>query len=82
MLGINNFVILLLFGLIFFIVEAKKASDIIENDPENPEVTSPLGKIRGSLMKTRLGKTIYSFRGIRYGEPPVGPLRFKVSDYL
>nr|AQY62728.1 carboxylesterase [Cnaphalocrocis medinalis] len=45
-----------------------------------PVVTISLGKIRGSLMKTRLGKTIYSFRGIRYGEPPVGQQRFKQAE--
>lgn len=41
-------------------------------------VKTKLGLIRGSLMRTRLGKIIYSFRGIRYAEPPVSSLRFKV----
>ncbi|XP_051159978.1 juvenile hormone esterase-like [Leptopilina boulardi] len=36
-----------------------------------------LGSIKGSLMTTRLGKKIYSFRGVRYAEPPIGKLRFQ-----
>lgn len=43
-----------------------------------PVVYTSLGSIKGSLMKTRLGKTIYSFRSIRYGQAPVDNLRFKV----
>ncbi|XP_023312047.1 venom carboxylesterase-6-like [Anoplophora glabripennis] len=44
---------------------------------ENPVVTTPLGQIRGSLMTSRLGKTINAFRGIRYAKPPVDELRFQ-----
>ncbi|KAF2902347.1 hypothetical protein ILUMI_03838 [Ignelater luminosus] len=47
----------------------------IEN--ENPVVTTPLGEIKGVILTTVLGKSIYSFRGIRYAKPPVGELRFK-----
>lgn len=47
----------------------------------NPLVTAPAGTFEGSLLTSRLGKTIYSFRGIRYAEPPVGELRFKVSYF-
>ncbi|XP_074036127.1 juvenile hormone esterase isoform X2 [Leptinotarsa decemlineata] len=43
---------------------------------EYPIVTTALGRIKGSTVKSRLGKTIYSFRGIRYAKPPVGNLRF------
>lgn len=46
---------------------------------KNPKVKTPAGVFQGSLLTTRLGKTIYAFRGIRYGEAPVGELRFKVS---
>ena len=42
------------------------------------ELSSPLGKVKGSFLETRLGKKIYSFRGIRYAEPPVGQKRFQV----
>ncbi|XP_043472364.1 esterase E4-like [Leptopilina heterotoma] len=36
-----------------------------------------LGRIKGSLKTTRLGKKIFSFRGVRYAEPPTGKLRFQ-----
>ena len=42
------------------------------------EVSISLGKIKGSFMQTRLRKRIYSYRGIRYAEPPVGEKPFKV----
>ena len=45
---------------------------------DNPIVATQLGIIKGSLMETRLGKVIYSFRGIYYAEPPNGENRFKV----
>ncbi|KAL3273416.1 hypothetical protein HHI36_014861 [Cryptolaemus montrouzieri] len=43
---------------------------------EDPIVSTPLGKYRGSILTSTLGKTIYSFRGIRYAKPPVKNLRF------
>nr|CAD7594782.1 unnamed protein product [Timema genevievae] len=43
----------------------------------NPVVTTAAGKLRGSVLESRLGKTIYSFRGVRFAQPPVGNLRFK-----
>ncbi|KAL0131201.1 hypothetical protein PUN28_002634 [Cardiocondyla obscurior] len=46
---------------------------------EQHEVFAPIGKIRGSTMTTRLGKKIYSFRGVRYAEPPTGQQRFQVA---
>jgi len=37
-----------------------------------------LGKIKGQAMQSVLsGKTFYSFKGIPYGKPPIGHLRFK-----
>lgn len=45
---------------------------------EKPEVHAPVGRIRGSIINSRLGRKIYSFRGIRYAEPPVGQRRFQV----
>ena len=45
-------------------------------------VTAPIGKIRGSIFTSRLGKRIYSFRGIRYGEPPIGQQRFQVRNFV
>lgn len=44
---------------------------------EPPLVTSPLGQVKGTIIKSRLGKDIYSFRGIRYAKAPVKELRFQ-----
>ncbi|XP_015127076.1 esterase E4 [Diachasma alloeum] len=41
------------------------------------EVELSLGKIKGSIINSRLKKKIYSFRGVRFAEPPTGELRFK-----
>ncbi|KAJ8686609.1 hypothetical protein QAD02_022403 [Eretmocerus hayati] len=46
----------------------------------HPVVQISLGKIKGSLMTTRLGKTIYSFRGIRYAKSPTGQRRFRPAE--
>lgn len=44
-------------------------------------VRTDLGDIRGNVLQTLLDKrNFYSFRGIRYAEPPIGELRFKVSN--
>lgn len=45
---------------------------------EQPIVETSLGKLKGNVLESRLGRLFYSFRGIRYGKPPVGDLRFKV----
>ncbi|EZA54385.1 esterase E4 [Ooceraea biroi] len=46
---------------------------------EQCEVAAPIGRIRGSTLTSRLGKKIYSFRGVRYAEPPTGQQRFQVA---
>ncbi|XP_030763816.1 esterase E4-like [Sitophilus oryzae] len=46
-------------------------------DGESLIVTTPLGQIQGSVIQSRLGKHIYSFRGIRYALAPVQELRFQ-----
>ncbi|KAM0730969.1 Esterase FE4 [Formica fusca] len=46
---------------------------------EQCEVTAPIGQIRGSILTSRLGKKIYSFRGVRYAESPTGQQRFQVA---
>lgn len=43
----------------------------------NPVVSTALGKIQGSVMTSRLNRPFYAFRGVRYGKPPVGKLRFQ-----
>ncbi|KAG8221943.1 hypothetical protein J437_LFUL007784, partial [Ladona fulva] len=41
-------------------------------------VRTPKGAIRGTTLISRNGRTIYSFRGIRYALPPTGERRFKI----
>ncbi|KAJ8927313.1 hypothetical protein NQ314_020227 [Rhamnusium bicolor] len=41
------------------------------NTVETPLVTTPLGQIKGAVLTSRLGKSIYSFRGIRYAKAPL-----------
>jgi Carboxylesterase type B len=47
---------------------------------EDPVVITSLGALRGSILTSRLGRQIYSFRGVRFAQPPVGNLRFKVKN--
>jgi hypothetical protein len=38
------------------------------------------GPVKGSTEKSRNGKPFCSFRGIPYATPPIGEIRFKVSN--
>lgn len=53
----------------------------VANTLDAPTVKFGLGEVRGSFFESRLGKKIYAFRGLRYAEGPIGPLRFKVMKY-
>lgn len=55
--------------LLAFVLLSSSTADVI--------VDSPTGKIQGSILKTKSGKDVLSFRGIPYAESPVGSLRFK-----
>ncbi|CAD1469122.1 unnamed protein product, partial [Heterotrigona itama] len=61
--------------IIFFCISGVAIAQ--QSTEEQPLVTAPIGKIRGSIFTSRLGRKIYSFRGIRYGEPPIGQQRFQ-----
>lgn len=39
-----------------------------------------MGRVKGSIMKTRLGKPFSAFRSLTYAEAPIGSLRFKVDS--
>ena len=43
-------------------------------------VISKNNEFAENLMKTWKNNSFYAFRGIRYAEPPVGQLRFRVND--
>lgn len=66
--------------IIFFCISGLAFTQ--QSTEEQPLVTAPIGKIRGSIFTSRLGRKIYSFRGIRYGEPPVGEQRFQVRNFV
>lgn len=42
-----------------------------------PIVLTTSGQVQGNVINTRLDRSFYAFRGIRYGKAPVGDLRFK-----
>ncbi|CAK1552469.1 unnamed protein product [Leptosia nina] len=46
-------------------------------DMESPIVNTKLGKLRGRVKELFDGSKYYSFKGIRYGQPPLRDLRFK-----
>lgn len=43
-------------------------------------VQTKLGRIRGSVLQSRLGLPFYAFRGIPYGKAPVADRRFRVAE--
>ena len=49
----------------------------ISEDPKKPIVQTKGGKVQGKTSKCGLTCRYFSFLGIPYAEPPVGPLRFK-----
>ncbi|KAL3273421.1 hypothetical protein HHI36_014865 [Cryptolaemus montrouzieri] len=65
-------VLLIIFGICHCLVSSE-----YQKHTSAPIVSTSLGKYQGSLLTSTLGRTIYSFRGIRYAEPPVKDLRFK-----
>ncbi|XP_063220824.1 esterase E4-like [Bacillus rossius redtenbacheri] len=47
------------------------------SDTDGPLVTTRQGVLRGRVLRSRLGRDIYSFRGVRFAQPPLGALRFQ-----
>lgn len=45
-------------------------------------VDAPDGLYEGHILQTRDGREVLAFQGIPYALPPVGKLRFKVSQLL
>ena len=49
---------------------------------EGPIVEAPCGKLRGVTEKINNKIDFHAFKGIPYAEPPVGELRFQVSNSI
>lgn len=47
-----------------------------------PVVNVKQGRLRGAEIKSPVGGTFLSFKGVPFAQPPVGDLRFKVSLQL
>lgn len=63
--------------------EDNDSEDVLKgNDKELSDlvITTALGKLRGTLLTSQLGRNFYAFRGIRYAKAPVGALRFKPAE--
>jgi carboxylesterase type B len=45
-------------------------------------IESKSGPIQGTVETSREGRSFYAFRGIPYAAPPMGELRFKVSQLI
>ncbi|XP_056638299.1 juvenile hormone esterase-like [Diorhabda sublineata] len=64
-------------GLVFFLGCAVCIAVVQPTSISELLINTPLGQIKGSVIHSRLGKQIFSFRGIRYAKPPINELRFK-----
>lgn len=47
---------------------------------ESPIVRIKNGTLEGTFMTSRKGREFMAFMGIPYAQPPVGELRFEVSN--
>ncbi|XP_049800950.1 esterase E4-like [Schistocerca nitens] len=59
---------------------AEEDADDATSTPAFPEVQTPLGQVRGSILWSLDGRQIFSFRGVPYARPPVGERRFKPPE--
>lgn len=48
---------------------------------DDPIIEISDGKLRGTITVNNEGETIYTFLGIPFAKPPIGDLRFKVSNF-
>ncbi|XP_018321730.1 esterase FE4-like isoform X2 [Agrilus planipennis] len=62
------------FCLIFALVTF---THLLFADAQEPIAVTPKGKILGTTFTSRLGKTIFGFRGIRFAKAPINELRFQ-----
>lgn len=69
----------------FFVVSLilSNVSGQFKNDRNYRIVETKSGAIRGLVMQTFTNQKSYiAFRGIRFGKPPIGELRFKVNIFI
>lgn len=81
------------FCILLLLINAVKSKEEYEEDNDSEDIlkgndkelsdlviTTALGKLRGTLLTSQLGRNFYAFRGIRYAKAPVGALRFKPAE--
>lgn len=54
-------------------------TQVYSQDEQNLFVTLKDGEVKGLILKSYGGRVFHAFKGIRYGKPAAGLLRFKVS---
>lgn len=54
----------------------------IKSQDEDVLVDISQGTLRGFSLQNRDGGTFYGFTKIPYGQPPIGELRFKVTNFI
>ena len=69
-----KFWIFIFFLVLYVQLDITVCQDVIVNITQ--------GQLRGTPQVTHTGLPYYSFLGIPYAQPPVGPLRFKVCYYF
>lgn len=70
----------LIFPILLIIAANEFRKSILNFWDAGPTVTINLGKIRGKYIRIQSGESLYSFRGIRYAQPPTNELRFEVRS--
>lgn len=60
--------------------EDNTTAEGLDRELSDMVLTTALGKIRGTLLPSQVGRNFYAFRGIPYAKPPVGALRFKPPE--
>lgn len=60
--------------------EDNNTAEGLDRELSDMVLTTALGKIRGTLLPSQIGRNFYAFRGIPYAKPPVGALRFKPPE--
>lgn len=56
--------------------------DLEKEHKEPPTVEVSQGRLSGLWMRSRGGRRVAAFKGVPYAKPPVGDLRFEVSQFL